>query len=127
MTIAEYFDALKTRLMTDPVVAAFHVRRERSTSVDGYVRARVTLSDNSQLEFAEYVQLTADDQITVVTYNYHWADAANQLLQRWDNTPHHPEVSGFPHHLHLATEDMPAPGQPIDLFAILDIIAARLK
>lgn len=127
MTIAEYLDAIKTRLMTDPVVAAFQIVRERSTISDGYVRAKVMLSDNSQLEFAEYVQLTADDQINVVTYNYHWADAANPLIQRWDNTPHHREVSGFPHHIHLATNDTPLPGQAMIIFAVLDDIAGRMK
>ena len=67
MTIVAYRDAIKTRLMTDPVVATFQVVRERSTGSDGYVRVRATLSDNSKLEFAEYVQLAADDQVTVVT------------------------------------------------------------
>ena len=52
MTIDEYFDALKTRLMTDPVVAAFHILRERRTSFDGYLRAQLILSDDSQLEVA---------------------------------------------------------------------------
>jgi hypothetical protein len=127
MTIAEYLDAIKTRLMTDPVVTAFQVVRERSTSSDGYVRAKATLSDNSQLEFAEYVQLTADDQIDIVTYNYHWADATRQLIQRWDNTPHHPEVPGFPHHLHAPVGDAPLPGQAMTIFTVLDEIARRLK
>jgi Family of unknown function (DUF6516) len=86
MTIAEHLDAVKTRLLTDPVVAAFHVTRERNTISDGYLRARLTLSGDSQLEFAEYIQLSPDDQISVITYNYHWADADGRLLQRWDNT-----------------------------------------
>jgi Family of unknown function (DUF6516) len=86
MTIAEHLDAVKTRLLTDPVVAAFHVTRERSTISDGYLRARLTLSGDSKLEFAEYIQLSPDDQISVITYNYHWADADGRLLQRWDNT-----------------------------------------
>lgn len=127
MTIAAYLDALKTRLLTDPVVAAFHISRERSTAYDGHLRARLTLSDGSQLEFAEYVQLSPDDEITVVTYNYHWADAAGDLIQRWDNTPHFPDLPGFPHHIHLAAAEMPVPGQSIDLFGVLDVIAAHLK
>ena len=127
MTIVAYLDAIKTRLMTDPVVATFQVARERSTGSDGYVRVRATLSDNSKLEFAEYVQLAADGQVNVVTYNYHWADAANQLIQRWDNTPHHPEVSGFPHHAHARANDVPVPGQAMTVFTVLDEVSQRLR
>ena len=82
MTIVAYLDAIKTRLMTDPVVA---------------------------------------------TYNYHWADATNQLIQRWDNTPHHPEVSGFPHHAHARANDVPIPGQAMTVFTVLDEVSQRLS
>jgi hypothetical protein len=27
-------------------------------------------------------------------YAYHWQDAKNQLLARWDNAPHHPQLAG---------------------------------
>ena len=127
MTIDEYLAALKTRLVTDPVVAAFHISRERSTLYDGYLRARLMLNDGSQLEFAEYIQVSAGDQIAVVTYNYHWSDAEGRLIQRWDNTPHFPDLPGFPHHVHTASTEAPIPGQPIDLFSVLDEITSLLK
>lgn len=126
MTIAEYLDALKTRLLTDPVVTAFHISRERSTSHDGYVRARLTLTDGSHLEFAEYVQVSSNHQTIVITYNYHWSDTEDCLIQRWDNTPHFPNLPGFPHHVHLAATEKPVSGLPINLFGVLDAISARL-
>ena len=43
MTIAAYLEAIKERLVTDPMVTRFHVIRERSTWVDGHLRARLTL------------------------------------------------------------------------------------
>ncbi len=56
MTVVEYFDAVKDRLLTDPAVASFHVIRERVTLIGGHLRARLTLTDGGQLEFSEYVQ-----------------------------------------------------------------------
>ena len=56
MTIAAYLEAIKERLVTDPMVTRFQVIRERSTSVDGHLRARLTLADGSQPEFSEYMQ-----------------------------------------------------------------------
>lgn len=33
-------------------------------------------------------------------YSYHWQDAQNQLIIRWDNAPHHLHLASFPHHRH---------------------------
>jgi hypothetical protein len=56
MTIAAYLDVMKERFVTDPIVTSFHVIRERSTLIDGHLRARLGLTDSSQLEFSEYMQ-----------------------------------------------------------------------
>ena len=99
MTIDAHLEAMKDRFVTDPLVTQFHVIRERSTLVDGYLRARLALADGSQLEFSEYVHASAGE-IVVITYSYHWADANNQLITRWDNTPHFPGLLSFPDHIH---------------------------
>jgi Family of unknown function (DUF6516) len=82
------------------MVTRFHMIRERSTLIDGHLRARLTLVDGSQLEFSEYMQRSPAGEVAVITYSYHWADAANQLITRWDNTPHFPDLPGFPDHMH---------------------------
>jgi hypothetical protein len=48
------------------------------------------------------------------------------LLRRWDNTPHHPDLPGFPHHVHTGTGDHVYPGQPASIFTVLDEIARLL-
>ncbi|MEE8392612.1 MAG: DUF6516 family protein [Anaerolineae bacterium] len=103
MTTTEYLDSIKERLLTDPVVSGFHVIRERSTLTDGRLRARLTLTDDSWLEFSEYVQRSPDGQINVGTYSYHWANAHSDLIRRRDNTPRFPNLSGFPHHIHVGS------------------------
>ena len=127
MTLVEYLDAVKERLLTDSNVVAFHIVRERATLTDAHLRARLTLTGNSQIEFSEYVQASPEGQIAVVTYSYHWADAEGHLLKRWDNTPHFPGLPGFPHHMHIGAEEAAAPGRPVDIFAVLDEIASHLK
>ena len=68
--------------------------------MNGYLRTRLALADGSQLEFSEYMQRSADGVIVVITYSYHWVDANNQLIARWDNAPHFSEPPGFPDHIH---------------------------
>ena len=122
MTVIEYLDAIKERLTTDPVVSDFSIIRERVTLVDGHLRARLTVSDGSLIEFSEYVQRSPDGQIDVVTYSYHWIDADGGLIRRWDNTPHFPDLPGFPHHIHDGRTGSVVPGEPVSIFVVLDEI-----
>ena len=125
MTIDAYVEAMKERFVTDPLVTQFHVIRERSTLMDGYLRARLALADGSQLEFSEYMQRSSDGTIVVITYSYHWADANHELIARWDNTPHFPDLPGFPDHMHDGGTGDVTPGQPMSIFTVLDAIAGR--
>lgn len=123
MTIAEYLATVKERLVNDPLIASFHIRRERSTTKDGHLRVQAILADGSQLEFSEYVQVTARNEIATITYSYHWADAQGTLIRRWDNTPHFPGLPGYPDHIHDGIANQVLPGQPMSISAVLDEIA----
>jgi hypothetical protein len=127
MTIEAYLVSVKERFVTDPIVTSFHLIRERSTLLDGHLRIRLTLVDGNQLEFSEYMQRSPTGEITVITYSYHWADASNQLIRRWDNTPHFPELPGFPDHIHDGATGEVTPGQPMSIFAVLNAIAGRSR
>ena len=124
MSIAAYRRSIQDRLFSDPLIAHIQVIRERVAAGDAHLRARLTLADDSWLEFSEYARQMPDGQVGVVTYSYHWADAAGQLIRRWDNTPHFPDLPGAPHHVHDGARSTVAPGHPISLFDVLDEIAA---
>jgi hypothetical protein len=119
--------AIKERFVRDSNVTRFHVIRERSTLVDGHMRARIELAGGSQLEFSEYMQRSPADEIAVITYSYHWANPDNELVQRWDNAPHFPDLPGFPHHIHDGATGEVTTGQPMNIFTVLDEIAGRTQ
>jgi hypothetical protein len=127
VVVAEYLASAKQRLLVEPVVVALVILRERETSAGGHWRAKLSLADGSTLEFSEYVRFVAGSRIENVTYSYHWADAENKLICRWDNTPHFPDLPGFPHHIHDGPDDQVRSGQPTDIFAVLDEIVRRLS
>lgn len=127
MTIAEYLGAIKSRLLTDAAVVGFQIIRERATLTDAYVRARLSLTDEEFLEFSEYVQRSDDGQINVITCSYHWAGAAGNLIRRWDNTPHFPDLPGFPHHIHDGYTRDVIPGELVNIFTVLDEITHYLS
>jgi hypothetical protein len=127
VTIEAYLNAMKERFVTDPMITRFQVIRERSTWVDGHLRARLELADGSQLEFSEYMQRSPTGEIVVITYSYHWADATNHLIKRWDNTPHFPDLPGFPDHIHDGATGQVTTGQPMSTFTVLDEIAGNSR
>jgi hypothetical protein len=121
-TVAEYHQAVKARLIADPLVLQFEIQRERRTADDGYLRARLLLNNQQELEFSEYIRRVRD-QIHVVTYSFHWTDSNGTLICRWDNAPHYPKLPQAPHHIHDGDQDSVLPGAPITIAEVLDEIA----
>jgi hypothetical protein len=50
----------------------------------------------------------------------------NQLRVRWDNAEHYPDLPGFPHHRHDGDEKHVLPGEPMNLFKVLDVISVAV-
>jgi hypothetical protein len=126
MTIADYFETIKEHLMITSFVADFKISKQVERSKNGHIRACVTFTDNSRLEFSEFVEQNAGDEIQVVTYSYHWSDENESLLRRWDNTSHFPNLENFPHHIH-SNEEQVISGKPINIFGVLDKIEKTPK
>jgi len=40
----------------------------------------------------------------VEKYRYHYQDSEGNLVKRWDNAKHHPEIKTFPDHLHIGNK-----------------------
>ncbi len=64
------------------------------------LRIRVRFPSGHMLELNEAVIVEAG-QFMHLGYRYHFQDKQNNLVFRYDNTPHFPAVQGFPHHKHL--------------------------
>jgi hypothetical protein len=126
MKIADYFETIREHLVIVSFVADFKISKQVDRSKNGHFRARVTFTDNSYLEFSEFVEQNANEEIQVVTYSYHWVDKNDTLLARWDNTPHFPKLENFPHHVHVK-EDAVVPGKPMDIFGVLAEIGKTIK
>ena len=127
MTIVAYLEQVKAHLIASPIVTSMQVVKAREETMDGHLRIRLTLTDDSLLEFSEYLVRQPDETITVAVYSYHWADAERKLIRRWDNAPHYPELPGAPHHIHDGAEANVMPGKPMDIYQILAIIGMEIR
>ena len=127
MKPSNHIDEFERLIVESQVVKASLIRERRIRRFEAYIKVRLTLIDDSVLDVTEYIQATEEDNAQVKRYSYHWMDASSQLLIRWDNVRHYPNLPNFPHHRHDGDEKRVSPSEPMTLFKVLDIIAARLK
>jgi len=64
------------------------------------LRIRLRFNGTHLLEINEAIIVT-DDRLEFLDYRYHFQDERNQLIFRYDSTPHFPNLPNFPHHKHL--------------------------
>jgi hypothetical protein len=95
-----------------------HFQKDKRSQHIGYFRAELFFPDGSSLHVREFA--TTQLRIDRYTYVYHYQDADDQLIFRYDNTHHFPDLPDFPHHRHTPYEVASA-SEP-DLQSVIDEI-----
>ena len=86
------------------------------------LKLRVIFHDESRLHIRETV---LEGQYR--KYAYHWQNATGQLLIRWDNATHWPQIGTYPHHRHIGNETQVEASDATTLEEALVYIRAQLK
>ena len=80
-------------------------------------------NDRSLLELTERL-VEEKGTLLIKRYRHHWQSHDGQVIKRWDNVPHHPEIDTFPHHLHNGSEsNVIGHGEIIGLNALKIVIS----
>jgi len=96
---ATYLAEIEMALVASPIVAEYRLVRSWANTDDGYIR----------------------------DYRHQWMDATKTVLRRrWDTTPDHPELDGFPYHCHIGDEGRVVPSEPVGLIQVLALIEAEI-
>lgn len=108
----------------DTVISRGYVEIERLDFDDflnhqGFIEGRLKFHDGSLLDFDEVI-LLLNEEIVKVRYAYHYQNELGELIFRYDNAPHHPNVFTYPHHKH--TGSTVAPSEAPDLSEVLQEI-----
>lgn len=118
--ISQYFDALFSRVQSSPIVNAHNISFDIRGLRVGFIRGIITFIDQSELHVRELVDLAVPN--SRVAYAYHYQNLSHQLIFRYDNTPHFPDLSTFPHHKHVDNENNVIESLPLNIFEVLDEI-----
>ncbi len=127
MNAQRHIDELKVTLALSGCIQTIEIVDERIVlSNHGYFRARLTLTNGDFLEVAEYF-VVEGERCVPKRYRYQWMNSEqDQLIKRWDNAEHFPELAGFPHHIHIGEENKVEPCIPLDILELSNIIEEEI-
>jgi hypothetical protein len=63
------------------------------------LKAQITFTNESKLFVKEYLFENKERK-----YAYHWTDVCENLICRWDNANHWPDISTSPHHKYTGNQ-----------------------
>jgi hypothetical protein len=98
-----YFDQVDQILETYPNIYAESYNATILSGERANLKLRFRFYFKYLLSISEAL-VVVDEQITAIDYRYHFQDGQNNLIFRYDNTPHFPDLLSFPHHKHLADQ-----------------------
>lgn len=103
--IEAYFEEIRGWLESLIIVGSFDVNFEKRDIDEGFIRGNIYFVNGSILHVREFVSVQTITERQM--YSYHYMDAGNNLIFRYDNAEHHQELNlpSFPHHKHEGRED----------------------
>ncbi len=110
-------------MIIDPIVESFEIINEKIGEKEGYLRVTIKFPDDSVMHCFEYVLF--DETVEISKYNFHWQDATGNLIRRWENAPHHPELDNYPHHVHA--KDTVSASSEIGIRTVLSVVKSILN
>jgi hypothetical protein len=125
IVIQAYFAYIKSvldRYAAASFVLDSAVSFETRPGNQGYLHGVIVFIDESRLFFREYLDVSVE-QLDKLTYTYHYQDAEDNLLFRYDNAPHKPALP-FVDHKHIAPDGIVQADAPA-LADVLVEIATR--
>jgi len=113
LLISEYFTKFRGTLNRFPFCNLIQIEEDIRSETEGFIKGHVVFSDSSSLSFREYctiIEATAKK----LSYSFHYRKG-NEIVFRYDNAPHFPNLSTFPDHKHLPeSEVQPSPPPTIE-------------
>ncbi|NEO51740.1 MAG: hypothetical protein F6K54_00725 [Okeania sp. SIO3B5] len=103
--IEAYFEEIHNLLESLIIVKSFNINFQKRDIDEGFIRGNIYFVNDSILHVREFISVQTIRERKM--YSYHYMDARNNLIFRYDDAEHHQELnlSTFPHHKHEGSED----------------------
>lgn len=121
--VTKYFEKIE-RIINGfrEIIAKQVISKKTYNDTQGLIVGEIEFTDESELSFME---LKNTDQLKKKKYKYHYMDNKKEMIFRYDNAKHHPEIETFPHHKH--TNEMIEESNEPELIDVLTEIQDRIQ
>lgn len=86
------------KYMDDEWILSFSFSVDSRSDYVGFIQGNLEFSQGSRLFFKEYIDL--QESIEKLSYSFHYQDYENNLIFRYDNAKHKPDL-GYTNHKHI--------------------------
>lgn len=97
--IETYFEQLEEIINHSSLILRSDLEKIKFDDFSGIIRGRLHF-DKGILDFIDVLTTKNNPMYIKKKYKYHFMNAEGDLIFRYDNVPHHPELKSFPHHKH---------------------------
>jgi hypothetical protein len=104
----KFVERFEKAVNSSPIVLSSHIEKHFGpTGLSLYLKGNLRFIDSTVLEIALFGNNAARGVI-VDKYRFQYMTTDGQMIFRYDNAPHYPDISTFPHHKHTSGKIIPA-------------------
>ena len=97
----------------NPEAVDYHPPDEFVVESRGHIEATIVFKDDSRL--IARAELDDTTEVREYDYAYVYLNADGRRVLQYDDAPHHPEISTYPHHMHKGERPVEGKDQPHEL------------
>ncbi|WP_373478409.1 DUF6516 family protein [Geminocystis sp.] len=117
------YQAIIQKYVTGGWILSFTFSVNTKSSYLGFIQGKLDFIDGSFLFFKKYIDL--QEFVNKFSYSFHYQDSENNLIFRYDNAKHKPDL-GYRDHKHINNNVIPSKIPDIEQ-VILEIIREYLN
>lgn len=121
--ISDYISQVKSTIEKLPFVLSHELIFDNRGDVVFYLKGTIVFTKQSEFHLKEYS--ISVPEFKKIAYSYHYQEANKNLIFRYDNAEHYPELENFPHHKHIGDKVFSA--EEVSLNDVLEIIIDLIK
>jgi len=116
--VKDYFAEIQNLLQRSAFIENVDVEYDVKSKNIGIIQGTLEMIDGFTLQFMELINIERD-KITRPKYRFHLMSVNDEMIFRYDNAPHHPEIATHPHHKHVKGESVPKQSKGVGLKEVL--------
>ena len=98
--IEKFIEEIDKAIASSPIVLSSNIQKHFGPRNTVYLKGNLIFINSSVLEIAIFAA-KSPNALVINKYRLHYMNSNKEMIFRYDNASHHPEVSSFPHHKHI--------------------------